>query len=199
MRAIAERLESVLLPLLFRLDLLARHLPALRARYLPLARLRLHRAHARIASILHRLAEGTWRAPRPHTPRSARPKCAPTPYLPRRREWLVRAAADPAITIAASQLNALLRDPGTEAILARAPAQARASIARTLRGPARLLGLELPNQLLFHGPPRPPRSRPPHPRPAPPRPQGVLPTDRPIPRNVLAFSRYNRRRFGKRA
>jgi hypothetical protein len=111
----------------------------------------------------------------------------------------VQAAADPAITIAASQLNALLRDPGTEAILAHAPAQARASIARTLRGPARLLGLELPNQLQFQGPPRPPRRRSPRPRPSPSRPQGVLPTDHPIPRNVLAFSRYNRRRFGKGA
>jgi hypothetical protein len=199
MRAIAERLESVLLPLLFRLDLLARHLPALRARYLPLARARLHRAHARIASILRHLTEGTWRAPRPHTPRPARPKSASTPYLPRRREWLVRAAADPEVTIAASRLNALLREPGTEAILARAPAQARAAIARTLRGPARLLGLELPNQLQFPGPPRPPRIRKPRPRPAPSRPQGVLPTDRPIPRSVLAFSRYNRRRFGKGA
>ncbi len=193
------RLESVLLPLLFRLDALARALPPLRALYLPLARTRLARAHTRITSILRALLEGTWRAPRPHTPRPNRKPGKPSPYLPRRREFLVQAAADPEVTIAASQLNALLRDPGTQAILARAPAQARAAIARTLRGPARLLGLELPNHLQFHGPPRPPRPRKPRPRPAPQRPQGVLPTDRPIPRNVLAFSRYNRRRFGKGA
>ena len=208
MRALAERLESVFHALLFRLPLLA----ALSPVFLPLARQRLHRAHARIASILHRLAEGTWRAPRPHTSRPNRPKSAPAPYLPRRREWLIAAASDGEITTSASQLNALLREPGTQAILARAPAQARASIARTLRGPARLLGLELPNHLQFHGPPRPPRPRKPNllsPRrrrgepeggsPLRTTPQGVLPTDRPIPRNVLAYARYNRRRFGKGA
>ncbi len=198
MASLLERLESVLIPLLFRLDLLTRHLPALRALHLPLARARLARAHARIAAILRALTNGTWRAPRPHTPRPSRPTSAPAPYLPRRREFLLRVTGDAEIITAASQLNALLREPGTQHILAQAPATARAAIARTLRGPARLLGLELPNLLLFPGPPRPPRPRKPRPPRAAARPQ-LLPTDLPIPRNVLAFARHNRRRFGKGA
>ena len=210
--ALRERLDSVFLALLYRLPLLTRLAPI----FIPLARRRLQRAHARIVTILHRLTQGTWRAPRPHTPRLAssdptRPKSAPSPYLPRRREFLLRATADAEIITAASQLNALLREPGTQHLLARAPATARAAIARALRGPARLLGLELPNLLLFPGPPRPPRPRRNRPSPrtrggsteggvaanAPAR--GLLPTDHPIPRNVLAFARHNRRRFGKGA
>jgi hypothetical protein len=200
MASLLARLESVLIPLLFRLDLLARHLPALRALHLPLARARLARAHARIAAILRALTEGTWRAPRPHTPRpgTPRPKSTRAPYLPRRCEFLLRVTADAEIITAASQLNALLRDPGTQHILAQAPATARAAIARALRGPARLLGLELPNLLLFPGPPRPPRPRKPRPPRAASRPQ-LLPTDLPIPKHVLAFARHNQRRFGKGA
>jgi hypothetical protein len=213
MASLLARLESVLLPLLFRLDLLARHLPAIRALHLPLARTRLARAHARIASILRALTEGTWRAPRPQVPRpgTPRPNSARAPYLPRRREFLLRATADAEVITAASQLNALLREPGTQHLLAQAPATARAAIAKALRGPAHLLGLELPNLLLFPGPPRPPRPRRNRPSPrtrggsteggvaanAPAR--GLLPTDLPIPRNVLAFTRHNRRRFGKGA
>jgi hypothetical protein len=200
------RLESVFLPLLLRIAEFASRLPSqphlalltpapiLLARIL-LARTRLARAHARIAALLHRLAEGTWQPPRPHAPRPSR-KRAPTPYLPRRKGWLGH-VTDHHVRAHASQLTHLLNDPGTQAILSRAPAQARATLARLLRGPTRLLALDLPNQLQFAGPPRPPRIRKPRPRPE--RPQGVLPTDRPIPRNVLAFARYNRRRFGKGA
>jgi hypothetical protein len=197
------RLESVFLPLLLRIAEFASRLPTLPhlalltpaplllARIL-LARTRLARAHARIAALLHRLAEGTWQPPRPHTPRPSR-KRAPTPDLPRRKGWLGH-VTDHHVRAHASQLTYLLNDPGTQAILSRAPAQARATLARLLRGPARLLALDLPTQLQFAGPPRPPPIRKPRPRPE--RPQGVLPTDRPIPKNVLAFARYNRRRFG---
>ena len=200
------RLESVFLPLLLRIAEFANLLPTiphlafltpaplLMARIL-LARTRLARAHARLAALLHRLAEGTWQPPRPHTPRPSRTR-PPSPYVPRRPGWLGH-VTDHHVRAHASQLTHLLNDPGTQAILARVPARARATVARILRGPTRLLALDLPAQLQFAGPPRPPRPRKPRPRPQ--RPQGVLPTDRPIPKNVLAFARYNRRRFGKSA
>ena len=215
------RLESVFLPLLLRIAEFASRLPTLPhlalltpaplllARIL-LARTRLARAHARIAALLHRLAEGTWQPPRPHTPRPSR-KRATTPYLPRRKGWLGH-VTDHHVRAHASQLTHLLNDPGTQSILSHAPAQARATIARILRGPTRLLALDLPNPLQFQGPPRPPRARknllsPRQSRGEPEggsplrttQPPGLLPTDRPIPRNALAFARYNRRRFGKGA
>jgi hypothetical protein len=154
------------------------------------------RARARLLAILTALATGTWRAPRrrTHAPRAR--KATPAPYLPRRRGWL-GAVTDHHVRGHAAQIEAALNDPATQPLLAAAPASARAALIRTLRGPARLLALDLPPVLHFPGPPRPPRIRKPRPRPE--RPQGVLPTDRPIPRNVLAFSRYNRRRFGKGA
>ncbi|MCX7376625.1 MAG: hypothetical protein NTY94_07780 [Alphaproteobacteria bacterium] len=208
------RLESVFLPLLLRIATFANLLPTqphlavltpaplLMARIL-LARARLARTHARIAALLHRLIEGTWQPPRPHTPRASR-KRAPSPYLPRRPGWLGH-VTDHHVRAHASQLTHLLNDAGTQVILAHAPAQARASLARLLRGPTRLLALDLPTQLQFHGPPRPPRIRKPtllSPRRRRGEPEGgscLLPTDRPIPKNALAFARYNRRRFGKGA
>lgn len=109
----------------------------------------------------------------------------------------IAAVTDHNVRALASQLQHTLNAPGTSHILAQAPPQARAAIIRALRGPARLLGVELPSALQFAGPPRPPRIR--KPRPRQPRPEGVRPTDRPIPRYVLAFTRHNRRRCGKGA
>ena len=195
MRAVAERLDSIFTGLITRVAACTVLLPLL----LPFACTRLQRARTRILAILHRLAEGTWRAPRPHTPRNpALPprRRTPAPHLPRRHAWLGH-VTDHHVRGHASQLTHLLNDPATQAILARAPATARAAIARALKGPARLLGLDLPNMFQFAGPPRPCAPRPVRPRPA--RPQGVLPTDRPIPGNVLAYSRFNRRRFGNGA
>ena len=171
------------------------HEPRL-APYLPLALRRLMRARARLLAILTSLADGTWRTPRHRTPAPRQRPATPTPYLPRRHGWL-GAVTDHHVRGHAAQLTTLLNDPATTRILATAPPCARAAAIRTLRGPARLLALDLPDILQLPGPPRPPRIRKPRPRPE--RPQGVLPTDRPIPRNVLAFARYNRRRFGKGA
>jgi hypothetical protein len=212
------RLESVFAPLLQRIAACHALLPLL----LPLACARLMRARARITAILTAVAEGTWQAPRPNagrgaatrTPRTTLRKRTPTPYLPRRKGWLGH-VTDHHVRAHASQLTHLLTDPGTQAILARAPATARAALIRALRGPTRLLGLDLPSQLQLPGPPRPPRIRKqrlPSPRTcgglgpqSGPMEGGVashtqarlLPTDHPIPRNALAFARYNRRRFGK--
>ena len=205
--SLIARLESAFRPLLLAIatfaNLLPRHphlailtpAPVLIARLL-LARTRLARAQARIAALLLHLAEGTWQPPRPHTQATTSRKRTPAPYLPRRRGWLGH-VTDHHVRATASALTHLLNDPATADILSRAPAQARATMARLLRGPARLLALDLPNTLLFAGPPKPRRPRKPRPRPE--RPQGVLPTDRPIPKPVLAFARYNRRRFGKGA
>ncbi len=175
----------------------ARHESRL-APHLPLALRRLMRARARLLAILTALADDTWRTPRHRAPAPRQRPATPTPYLPRRRGWL-GAVTDHAVRAHAAQLTTLLNDPATTRTLAAAPPCARAAAIRTLRGPARLLALDLPDILQLPGPPRPPRIRPPRPRPPSPRPQGVLPTDRPIPCNVLAFARYNRRRFGKGA
>ena len=185
-------LESVFAPLLQRVAACHALLPLL----LPLACARLMRARARIAAILAAVAAGTWQPPRSRAPRPSPRARTSTPTLPRRKGWLGH-VTDHHVRAHASQLTHLLADPGTQAILARAPATARAALIRALRGPARLLGLDLPTQLQLAGPPRPPRIRLPRSRAVVQRPQGVLPTDRPIPRNVLAFARYNRRRFGK--
>ena len=160
---LARRLDAVLLPLLARLARFARLL------FLPLATARLRRAHERLAILLTRLANGTWRAPRRRTAPTTRRQRTPAPYLPRRPGWLGH-VTDSEIRTHASQLTALLNDPGTRHILATAPPLARATIARTLRGPARLLGVELPSLLQFAGPPRPPYRRKPKP-PAPPVPE----------------------------
>jgi hypothetical protein len=204
MGVLIERLESAFRPLILAIAtfcaLLPRHphlailtpAPILAAR-LNLACARLARAKARIVTLLLRLAEGTWQPPRPYSPPSTKRTRTPAPYLPRRRGWLGH-VTDSEVRANASALTFLLNDPATADILARAPARARATMARYLQGPARLLALDLPNNLQFYGPPRPRRPRKPRPRPQ--RPQGVLPTDHPIPRNVQAFARHNRRRFG---
>jgi hypothetical protein len=198
------RLESVFAPLLQRIAACHALLPLL----LPLACARLMRARARITAILTAIVEGTWQAPRPHAPRTTPRKRPPTPYLPRRKGWLGH-VTDHHVRAHASQLTHLLNDPGTQAILTRAPATARAALIRALRGPTRLLALDLPPQLQLAGPPRPPRVRKNllSPRQSRGEPEGgsplrntrvtLLPTDHPIPQNALAFARYNRRRFGK--
>ena len=52
-----------------------------------------------------------------------------------------------------ANLDALLRDPITQALLAASPPEARKSLGRTLRPLCRLLGVDLPQEL--SAPPRP--------------------------------------------
>jgi hypothetical protein len=174
---------------------LAFALPRL-ARFAAPAHTRLVRARDRLLSILSRLAEGTYPSPRPANPGAPKRKGGPpAPYLPRRRNWL-GAAAGHEVRNVASQLAHLLNDPGTLHILATAPPHARAAFARALRGPARLLGLDLPTPL--RPPPRPARPQEPPaarpPRPPRPRPAPIHP---PIAPNILRAARYYRQRFGK--
>ena len=128
---------------------------------------RLNRANRRLQALLAHLAAG--RLPRPHVPRPRHPStpdpmtAAPLPPLPRAQAWLVRMIGYRAAGYGA-QLQTLLHDPATLAVLAAAP-----SAGRTLRPFCRLLGVTLPAVLqLPPRAPRQPRSRPAQPRPKPP-------------------------------
>ena len=109
-------------------------------------------ASRRIAALLARLAEGTFRA-RPHTPRPGAKGGPPPIQLPGRRAWLVIKFGHHAAAYA-SHLEHLLRDPATLATIAAAPPEALKSLGRTLRPIAHLLGVTLPKELLLS--PRPP-------------------------------------------
>jgi hypothetical protein len=188
LRDLAQRLDAVWLPLLALVARLAHRL----AQHAPLAALRLQRAHARLRSILERCAAGTYPARRRRVPAEAKRTPTPSPHLPRRRAWLA-AALDHNARGLASQLTHLLADPATAAILARAPAHARAAFFRALVGPARLLGIDIPPQFQFPGPPRPLRRRVPPPR----APRPTPPPAPPLPRNILRAARYFRQKFGR--
>jgi hypothetical protein len=118
---------------------------------------RLNRANRRLAALLAHLAAG--RLPRRRSPRpsgtcrapAARDPLAPEPLpaLPRAHGWLVRIVGYHAAG-RGSQLQVLLHDPATIAVL-----QAIPTIGRTLRPFCRLLGVTLPPVLQL--PPRAPR------------------------------------------
>ena len=103
-------------------------------------------ASRRIATLLARLAEGTFR-PRAHTPKPGAKGGPPPINLPRRHAWLVEKLGYH-VAAYASHLEFLLRDPQTLATIAAAPPEALKSLGRTLRPIARLLGVTLPPALL---------------------------------------------------
>jgi len=159
--------------------------------------LRLLRANERLAALLHRIAAGTCRAPRPRAPNTRQGEVRsgkPAPYLPRRPGWLGTIAGFQ-MRNAASQLQSLLDRPETQATFAAAPApaHARRAIARALGTPCRLLGVELPPILTPPNPPSPPRK--PTPR-AIPNPRPPLPPLRPLPAYVRAAVRAWKPRYG---
>ena len=121
-------------------------------------------ASRRLATILARLADGTFRH-RPHTRKPGTKGSAPPIYIPRRRAWLIEKLGYH-MAAYTSHLEHLLRDPETQTLLATAPPEALKSLGRTLRPIARLLGVDLPPELRL--PPRPPKPiKPPRPKPAP--------------------------------
>ena len=153
---------------------------------------RISRGHQRATRILRAIAEGTYTAPRPHTPgRPRRTPTRPAPYLSRRlnalgllADWRFRSTAEP--------LRHLLAAPETIATLAALPAHARRTIGRVLRTPCRLVGAELPPVLSPAGPPRPPRLRARPPQPGAPAAQGA--TYEP-PRRGGKYPRFNPYRY----
>ena len=112
-------------------------------------------ASRRMATLLARLAEGTFR-PRPHTPKPGKNGGPPAIYIPHRRAWLVEKLGYH-MAAYTSHLEHLLRAPETQTLLATAPPEALKSLGRTLRPIARLLGVDLPPELRL--PPKPPRPR----------------------------------------
>ena len=124
---------------------------------------RIARASRRLAALLSRLANGTFRH-RPHTPNPGKKGGPPAIYLPHRRAWLVEKLGHH-MAAYMSHLEHLLRAPETQALLAAAPPEALKSLGRTLRPVARLLGVDLPPELrLPPNPPRPKPAKPPKPK-----------------------------------
>ena len=155
-RDFAARLAAILSPLL---ALLNRYAPALGPAHMPL-HARIVRAGQRLARLLTRLAEGTFR---PHKPRPTTKGGPPAIHLPHQRAWIVAKLGYHAAAYA-SQLQFLLNDPATQSLLAAAPPGALKPLGRTLRPLCRLLGVDLPNNLQ-----RPPHAKPGHePNPAEP-------------------------------
>ena len=137
--------------------LISTNWPIIGALYLPLHD-RIARAHQRFA----RLASGKYPSPRPARPNQ--PGGSRPIYIPHQRDWIIvkfgyRAAAY------SSQLNHLLSEPQTQAILAAAPPHARASATRTLAPLCRMLGIPLPPIVQpAPKPPRPSRAKTPRPK-----------------------------------
>ena len=115
---------------------------------------RIVQASRRMATILARLAAGTYR---PQTQEPGKKGGPPAIYLPHRRAWLVIKLGHNMAAYTA-QLENLLRDPETQTLLATAHPAALKSLGRTLRPIARLLGVTLPPELQL--PPKPPRPKP---------------------------------------
>ena len=109
---------------------------------------RFSHARVRLARLLAQLAAGTWRPARPRAPRSGQRGGPRPPYSPQGHLWLIRKAGYYAAGHGA-QLNHLLHSPQTQALLATAPPEALASMARTLRPLCHLLGITLPAPLLL--------------------------------------------------
>ena len=119
----------------------------------------------RVTALLARLAAG--QPSRPRAPRPGRKPGKPPIRFSRRRAWIVHRMGHHAAAYA-SQLQHLLHEPATAALLAQADPRSLAGIARTLRPLCHMLGVQLPHSL--QPPPAPRRIKPPRPpRPAPPK------------------------------
>ena len=139
----SERLHAILV--LNLLPLIMQQILVLGAYTLPVWA-RISRARQRITRLLANFAAG--RLPRPHTPRPGR-KGGPKPalYIPQSHAWLVAQIGYRAAGYGA-QIDYLLREPATQALLATAPPEILKSLGRSLRPLCRLLGVEIPKPLL---------------------------------------------------
>jgi hypothetical protein len=108
---------------------------------------RLHRLAARLKSLVARIEAGT-----PPQSRPARPTIGPRrrkPRLPDGSGWLIRVV--PGAAVYAGQVQTLLDDPQTAALLAAAP-----QAGRILRPLCRMLAIPLPETLRRTKPQSPP-------------------------------------------
>ena len=149
---------------------------------------RITRAYKRLQLILALAALG--KEPRQHTPRPTRAQTTQRPksVLPRHRGWGGALLGHHAVAYG-SQLNHLLTQPETIALLRAAPARTRIAAARAVRPILHMFAWDLPDVLQQAGPPRPRKSSPraqPKPRwPAGQRrpathPYPMLPEDKPL-------------------
>ena len=115
---------------------------------------RITRAYKRFQLILALAALG--KEPRQHTPRPTRAQTTKRPksVLPRRRGWGSAMFGHHA-TAYGSQLNHLLNQPETIALLRAAPARTRIAAARAVRPILHMFAWDLPDVLQRPGPPRP--------------------------------------------
>jgi hypothetical protein len=133
-----------------------------------------------------------WRAntlprPRPPRQRAAQPR-PPVPRLPAGFAWANLRI--PAAAPSTGQLRAILQQPDTREFVAAAP-----QAGRLLRPLCRALGVRPPPWLALPPRPRTPSPRRPPPQPAlRPRAPFLLPTDHPIPRNILDAARAWKRK-----
>ena len=153
---LAGRLAAIIIPLL---RLISAAVPVLGVFYLPL-HARITGAHRRFAALLARLAAGQF--PRPHVAKPGTKGGPQAAYIPLRRAWIVVKLGHHAAGYA-SQLQLLLNDPATLALLAAAPPAAQSSAGqssagRILRPLARLLGVDL--SAILQAPPKPPGPKP---------------------------------------
>jgi hypothetical protein len=108
---------------------------------------RLHRLSARLTSLVTQINAGTQPAPRPGRPTTdAGRRYRRKPRLPEGFGWLLREV--PATAEYAGQVQALLDDPQTAALLETAP-----QAGRILRPLCRMLAIPLPDQLREPKPP----------------------------------------------
>ncbi len=127
---------------------------------------RITRAYKRLQHILALAALG--REPRHYTPRPTQPRATPRPksILPRRRGWGAAMFGYHAVAYG-SQLNHLLNQPETIALLRAAPARTRIAAARAVGPGLPMFAWDLPDILQRPGPPRSRPQRAPQPRPGP--------------------------------
>ena len=146
---VSERLHAIIVGNL--LPLIMQQILVLGAYTIPVWA-RISRARQRLTRLLANFAAG--RLPRPHIPNPGK-KGGPKPalYIPKSRAWLVARIGYRAAGFGA-QIDYLLCEPATQALLATAPPEFLKSFGRTLRPLCRLLAVDLPKELLLS-----PRSR----------------------------------------
>ena len=141
---VSERLHAIIVGNL--LPLIMQQILVLGAYTIPVWA-RISRARQRLTRLLANFAAG--RLPRPHTPQPGK-KGGPPPalYIPQSYAWLVARIGYRAAGFGA-QIDYLLREPETQALLATAPPEFLKSFGRTLRPLCRLLAVDLPKELLL--------------------------------------------------